>query len=354
MIKITQRPEKRINGILSTTISLVTLFLLSIPVYSQNQTYLPFNTIRVRSLGLSGAVTAVRDNIGASLYNPGNYDFYSSKDGFRFSATISPLMPALVLKYPGDFFGNATYSDKDKIYASIISILKAVNFNYRNLNVGIILGEPSFISPELMDDNRFISSPTLYSNHTNSLLVNFKLADQVAIGAGLHLVYYDIENKRAYSYATSYGIMMQPKTYFRVGINILNLPKEIEKSRENYDDMTDEAIGIGTAITFPFKTTLSFDIRNLALGSNQMREKYLVGLENTVAGQVAFRTGIKFVDFASQPGYSFGIGLINSNIYHVQRYKLNHDNFLLNYAYSVDRFLGETFAIHSFSFMIHL
>lgn len=99
---------------------------------------------------------------------------------------------------------------------------------------------------------------------------------------------------------------------------------------------------------------LSFDIRNLALGGSAAREKFLVGLENTIAEQLAFRGGIKFLDFSSQPGYSFGIGLLSSNLYHTLQYKLNTNNYLINYALVVDSYNDQKYFVHSFSITVHL
>ncbi len=335
-------------------IFLAAVVVFSPPICAQEKVYLPFNSTRVRALGIGGAVTALPDNFGASAFNPGNYDFYSTRDGFRLTMSISPLMPAIVLKYPEQFFGQAGFDDNIKAYAAIISLIKSVNINYRNLNIGVVLGEPTFLVPEFSESKQLINANSLYWNHTNSLMLNFKLADQVAIGAGLHLIYFSEGNRRNYAYANSYGIMMQPKSYFRVGINIFNLPKEVEEGREIYDDISNEAIGIGTAIFFPFKTTFSFDIRNLALDRIAKREKYLFGLESQVIKHVALRSGLKVVDFAARPGFSFGLGLLNSNSYHTTKYKLNHNNYLLNYAVIFNTFQNKKYAIHSFSFTIHL
>lgn len=344
--------EPRLISILST---LCASIIFSLPIKAQEHVYFPFNTSKVRAFGLGGAVTALPDNFGASNYNPGNYDFYRTNDGFRFTMFISPLMPVLVLKYPDQFFGRAKYNDNTKAYAAVLSLIKSVNFNFRSLNIGLNLGEPNFfVHPALAQSRQFINSSSIYWNHTNSLILNFKLADQVAIGAGLHLIYYSEGNRRHFTYANTYGIMMQPKSFFRVGVNIFNIPKEVESIREIYEDISNEAISIGTALFFPLKTTLSFDVRNLALDGAAKREKYLVGLENQLVKHVAIRGGLKILDFASRPGYSFGIGLVNSNSYHGQRFKFNHNNYLVNYAVVFDTFQNKKYAIHSFSLTIHI
>ena len=354
MIKKLRFRKNRENHTIKLCFSLLVFVFISSPVYSQKNIFLPSNSTRVRALGLAGAVTAVQDNIGSTAFNPGTYVFYSARDGFRFSINLSPFMPVLIARYPNDFFGNIAFDTKDKLYAGLLSLIKSINLNYRSLNIGIILGEPNYLSPESTVNNKFIYNQALYSNHTNTFMLNFQLAEQVAIGAGLHLMYYDEGKNRFHAFATSYGIMMQPKPLFRVGVSIFNLPPELQNSKELYDEVKNEAINIGTAIFLPYKNMLSFDIRNLALGSSVAKEKYLIGFENTLGGQIALRCGMKLVDFSSQPAYTFGIGLFDSNFYHNFRYRLKTNNYLINYAILIDTFDYQKYFIHTFSFTIHL
>ncbi len=318
--------------------------------------FLPTHLSRVRALGLSGAVNAVEDDFGAAMYNPANYTFYQRKKNFRLTVLLNPILPAVVTRNNADFFGYKPEGGA-AVAATVLSLIKAVNLTIRNVELGFIAGEPGLKKSPAYAGKAFLHAGGLYVNHFNTLTLNFRLAEQVNVGASVYLIYAESDSSwRRLSYGASYGILLKPKKYFRVGVSLTSLPAPFRSYRMAFDEIESDAINIGAALVMPWKTTVSLDVRNIALGKDGPREKYFAGLEQIFFNQIAIRGGVKFrIENSGVFSYSAGIGLLNLNALYSKKHHLAHGNFAINYAMLFEKSpTGQIYAAHAFSLLIRI
>ncbi len=322
---------------------------------ADNTAFLPTNLSRVRALGLSGAVNAVEDDFGAALYNPANYTFYRQKKNFRLTVLLNPILPAVITRNSDDFFAY-TPKGNEAVTATLLSLIKGINLTIRNIEIGLNVAEPGLKRAPVYTDKPFLHASGLYLNQFNTLTLNFHLAEQVNVGASIYLAYAESDTTwRRWTYGASYGILLKPKKYFRVGVSLTSLPSSFNGYRMAFDEIESDAINIGVALVSPWQTTLSFDVRNIALGKDGPREKYFAGVEQVFFNQIALRSGFKFrLEDSGVFSYSLGAGLLNLNSFYGKKHRLRHPNFALNYAVIFEKFAGQTYAVHAFSLLVRI
>ncbi|MFQ5631371.1 MAG: hypothetical protein ACE5I1_21575, partial [bacterium] len=274
-----------------------------------------------------------------------------SKD-FRLTVFVSPLMPIWVSNHSQEFFERDA-KKSENVYASITSVIKAINITYKNLDFGLLVGEPSFAETNLFQSKKALHVNALYKNHYDAAILRIKLAEQVAIGASVFLEYFETDgNDRDWGISASYGITMQPNDYMRVGVSLFSASAKIKSSRELIDEIYNDAIGLGIAFFTPWHMELGFDIRNLTVNQDTQGEQFLAGLEQNIWNQLAIRAGVQYHSDDKSLTHTVGIGLLNFNAIWGENRKFKHNDFAFNYALVRKKILEAKYHIHAFSFRI--
>lgn len=337
-------------------ITLLLLFWISVlgsgasELSAQEHVYLPGNGSRIRALGMGAAFQAVRDDLAALSFNPANYDLYAETKAFRLTLFLSPITPVLIAMDDEAFFGRKA-GEAERTYVLLASLIKGVNFTYKNLDVGLLIGEPLLTTlPEDASTRRFIHATRLYNNHYNALALRIKLAEQVAIGGAAYLVYFDdAGQRRQWDIGASYGITLQPSKKFGVGVSLFTAAVGITHSREFIDQIFNDAINVGVAYQPRNDFLLAVDVRNLGVGLESAGEMYLAGLEKSFFRQVALRFGVQYAAAADEISPTFGVSLIDLNTLWNRSRRFRHHNFALHYALIRKKMDGNFVYFHMFN-----
>lgn len=321
---------------------------------AQENIFLPMNASRIRAIGMAAAYQASRDDLATISYNPASFSLYDGAKNFRLTAFFSPTTPILISRNSTQFY-DRTVEKKETIYASILSLIKALNITYKNLDFGFLIGEPAFRETAVIQGKQAFHVKSLYNNHYDTVYLRVKLAEQVSIGASVMLSYLDSEeNQRDWGVSATYGITMQPNDYMRVGVSLFSAPTEFSQTREFLDEVYNDAISLGATFFTPWHTILGFDIRNLAVNQGGIGERFLVGIEQSVWGQIAIRTGVQYHPNEESFTHTFGLGFLNLNGLWGESGQFKHNDFAINYAFMRKRIMQVKYNIHAFSLQIRL
>lgn len=323
-------------------------------VFSQTHVFLPGNISRVRAFGMAGAVNALEDDFGAAAYNPANYTFYGEPKSFRMTLLLAPVTPAVIVQDDTAFWGRQV-SNREKIYSAVLSVLKAVNFSFNSIDVGFVFGEPLLMAVPSYERERFLHMRDVYDNHYDAMIIRIRLAEQVAFGASLHLIYLqNSAGKRIWKFASAYGVFMQPSRYLRFGVSLFSFANDATTSRLFLEELRSDAVNVGLTLATPSHFNASLDIRNLAVGNAGPREQYFLGLEQTIFGQIAIRGGSQYQIDSKSFTYTAGIGLFDLNVLFPQQNRFKHANFALNYAIISKKIVDRDYLLHAFSLNFRL
>jgi hypothetical protein len=317
---------------------------------AQKNIYLPMNASRIRALGMGAAYQAARDDLAAISYNPAGYTLYEEAKNFRLTLFLSPVMPALVGSDSKAFF-NRNVENRETVYAAIISSIKGINFTYKNLDLGILLGEPSIVDTTLITyrKNPF-HVKSLYRNHYDAVVLRIKLAEQVAIGVSGFLNYFETDGRgREWDFAASYGITLQPSNYMRVGVSLFTATAKRGHSREFLDEIYSDAVNLGVTFIAPWQFVFGLDIRNLAVSQEVIGERYLAGFENSFWQQVAIRAGLPSHPEDKSLAQPFGFGIVNLNSIWGENRRFKQNNYAVNYVLIRKKIVGADYNIHAFN-----
>ncbi len=331
-------------------------FLLGTNVsHAQKQhIFLPVNMSRVRALGLAGAMVSLEDDLGAINFNPANFSLYREYKSFRLTFFLSPLAPYILAKQRDLFFGYSPDKRASQA-ATVLSLFKAINITIKSLDIGFQFGEPRILDLSRYQDRPFLHAVDVYQNQYQSVFFRWRLAQQVAVGSSLHLMYYvNPEGRRKWTIAATYGVTMQPHRRIRFGVNLHTFPNEISTYRNRLENIVDEAINLGLSYLTPWQSSISINVRNVGMSTEGPREQYLAAVEQEIFHQVALRGGVQYNIEENHFVYTMGVGLLNLNMFFGESGKFKNSNYALNYALIIDRRSEVVYYIHAFSFFLRL
>ena len=116
--------------------------------------------------------------------------------------------------------------------------------------------------------------------------------------------------------------------------------------------LVDESVNLGLSYQ-RWNTILSIDIRNLGEESQESVREFHFGIEKILLSQIALRAGW-FNNARGNQVYSWGVGLLNGNLFMRTERKFAHENFFINYAFVYENTAMEDLKQHFLSLNIRL
>lgn len=314
---------------------------------------MPQNVSRVRALGMGSAYLAAMDDLPAASYNPASFALYRDSKNFRLTFFLAPAMPAVVAVENDAFWGKPV-STGQQIGMSALSLLKGVAVTFGRVDMGFVFLEPALLDSTFLRQEAFHAN-SLFDNQYNTLVLRLRLAEQISIGASLHLSSYrDRVGDQRTDLGATYGVLMRPKPFLRFGVSLYSAPKMAPDYRMLLDEFYTEGVNIGLSTDLPFSTTLNFDVRNVAVGQDSLTEIFLFGLEKRFWGQLALRGGLQYHTMGDDFVYAAGMSLLDLNILFARENRLAHNQFALNYAIMRRKLAAEPQFIHAVQLTIRL
>ncbi len=315
---------------------------------AQEQVYLPLNSARLRALSLGGAANGLQDDLGALQTNPAAYSLYRENKDFRVTFFLSPLAPMIIAKRPMRFFEKSVSGFREH-FTEFLALFKGVNITLRGFDFAVSLFEPAFIDSMFFNETDKLHLDSVYKSHFNTFAVRFRLAQEVSIGASLHVNYSSDESGvRKSGIGASYGVLLKPANSLNVGVSLFIAPEETPEYRMQLEGLGNESLNIGAAWFARKHLRFLFGLQNIAVSQDSLRETVHAGVEKLFFSQVALRGGIRYQPEENAISYSAGVGLLNLNRFWNPGNKFVHENFFLNYAVLRKELTGKTFYIHGF------
>lgn len=287
-------------------------------------------------MSMGGAFMAVEDNMAAINFNPAAYSLYESKKSHRISFFLNPISPVI-----GIFEREALYSGNgskgDDILSTLSLLVKSVSFSFHPLEIGLLLGEQALDRVGAFTDERVFGVSGYRQNHSHTLVGRLRLAEEVALGGTVSLLYGSKESaplRRHEEIGISYGILLRPEKGLKIGVAFFNLPDSLTQTKLDFERLVDESVNIGVSYQVLDGTLVSMDMRNLGEeGGTAVREIH-VGLEQVFFSHLAVRTG--FFRKSGQNVLSWGLALFDGNSLFGFDNQFAHRNFFLNYAFILE------------------
>ena len=321
---------------------------------AQQNVFLPMHASRIRAVGIAGAYQAVYDDLAALSYNPASYSVYRDAKNFRITFFLTPAAPMIIYRNPDRFYARPARQG-EKNFAAIFSLFKAINFTYKDLDFGFVFGEPIFSTQELLQAKQALHLNHVYNNHYHTAALHLRLAEQVSLGVSLYLNYFEPEHgQRDWALSASYGVILQPNDYLRVGVSLFSAASKLPRNYEFIDQKYNDALGLGLAVQAPWRMQFSFDVRNLTVNQDVVGERLLAGVEQQILGHIAVRAGLQYHTNDQHFAQTFGLGLLNLSRFRGDRDQFKHTEYAVNYALVRKKLFEELYFIHAFSLQVRI
>ena len=317
------------------------------PETSADNFYSATSTTIARAKGMGGAHTAVLDGPASTLYNPAALGLYRFPRKSKITVFLNPLGLAAIYQDREHLFKEREMENKD--WASLAgAFIKTIAFTGPSFAAVLNFAEqlPQF---QPSQEHSFLSSDNLLDSNFNSLSLRLHLAKQISIGASGFL--YNVKNFRntLKEFGSSYGILIRPAANFSVGVAYFDYPKQIAPLMLAKNRTVDETINIGlTYKPAPF-IMFAADIRNVSEDQSPITREMHFGIEFVPSSLIAFRSGYYQRKDDHRQIYSFGVGLLNNNVFHS-----SGNDFVLNYGLEMEKGMGSIEYRHFMTLLIRL
>ncbi|MFQ5706254.1 MAG: hypothetical protein ACE5HO_02330 [bacterium] len=324
--------------------------------FSQGSQYFTLSDVKARPLAMGGAFTSVEDDLASIQYNPAALDLYQADKSKRVTLFLNPVGLVVGGVRNKDIFNTGSYS-LDDFLLTMGLLVKSVFVSLNAFDFGILLGEEGFFQPEAFANDDLFDVSGLQQNHAHSIVGRWKLADKISIGGSASLLYGSDENDPAKSrrdVAVSYGILLKPDKGLNVGVSFINLPDTLKDYRWPLERLVDESVNVGVSYK-PFASMLlSLDVRNLGEEQNKAVREIHFGVEQVLFSHLALRAG--FFDKKEEGEYSltWGVGLLDRNLFSNPDNGFAHRDYFLNYAFVLEKNVGDYTRWHFLSLLIRI
>lgn len=336
------------------TLLVIKILGLGILCYGQDkdeQYFISLSTSKCRAIAMGSAFMAVSDDLVTSSFNPATFDLYREQKNFRLTFFFNPITPVVSLKDNGVFgdHDSTKKTNPEEILRSLGLLFKGIAFSVKFFEGGFVFSEESLYNQARLQRKKFFHINQFWNDYSNSFILRFRLAPQVAIGFCTSV--YNVKNitEQNWDFGTSYGVQLKPNKKMSVGVVYIGLSKELPDYREPIERIVDDTIHLG--FTFqPNKTsTLSLDIRNLNKEENNQIFEVHAGFEQIFFSTLALRGGY-FQENSDHHYLSGGIGLINENNFFRMENRFGHEQFVLNYSIVLEKHKKQLNKWHFLSF----
>ncbi|MFC1564510.1 hypothetical protein ACFL6G_06205 [candidate division KSB1 bacterium] len=333
-----------------TKIICIPMFLLLMPsiLTAQDDYFLTLSNSRTRAIAMGGAFTAIEDDLNAISYNPATFTLFQVSDVRRFSVFVNPVLPVVAFRQADRFDLNKSTNNTMN---GLRYLIKGFTFSTSFMDAGILLNEEKYI---VRDTDYFFDGKDMNNNVFHSMVVNFKLSSQANFGvSGSYVLSEEGENVKKTT-AISYGLLIRPSLKYQVGITFFDMSNEIKSLRRKFERFADESLNIGLAI-FPFEGgVISVDARNVTESEEEKNfalQEFHFGAEFSKIKHISLRAGFYREEFTLQDNlefqeiskydfggqefskvFSFGVGIIDLNLFRSYSNRLSHSTPLISYA----------------------
>ena len=121
-----------------------------------------------------------------------------------------------------------------------------------------------------------------------------------------------------------------------------------------FERLADETMNVGISYNPLPGTILSIDVRNLTEEKKENSREFHFGFEQNIFSLAAIRGGYFKERFNNSNYYSFGIGLIDSNLLFKKFNRFFHHDFIINYAFIYQEKKYEFSRCHFFSLLFRI
>ncbi|MCP4723957.1 MAG: hypothetical protein GY863_02915 [bacterium] len=318
--------------------------------WSQEDYFLTLSNSRVRSIAMGGAFTAIDDDLNSISYNPATFTLFQIEDRRRrLSVFVNPILPVVALEQAERF--DPDMNNTERVFNSLKYFVKGISYSNSFLNAGILLNEERF----MVRGNEYFFDGLDYSNNVfHSIVMNFKLSTQANFGVSGSFVQNKVNENIKESTMISYGLLVRPSLRYQVGITFFDMSNDIKSMRRRFERFADESLNIGMAF-FPFEGgTLSIDARNVTESDDDKNfalQEFHFGAEFSKIRHFSLRAGFYREEFSLEDNlefaeaesydfsnkeyanvFSFGIGIIDLNVFRSYASRFNHPTPLISYS----------------------
>ncbi len=333
----------------------LTIILFWFNIHASNAQTHYFGTlsnVKQRPLAMGGAFTSVEDDLEAVFYNPGAFNLYETEKQYRLTVFLNPISSLVSSRHYSNNF-TEKIENANLLNASALLIKSAI-FTAKFLTVGIIFGEESLNNVLARQQVEFFNFNDLWNNSSHTVFSHIELASKVSMGFSGTFYYKETENGLERGFGFGYGILMKPNPHINVGLSYIDFPKELPNYRTPVERMFDETMNIGISYR-PFSgATFSLDVRNLTEENKENVREVHFGFEQTFWGIAAIQGGYFQENYTKHNNYSFGVGLIDSKLFHKKQNEFGHHNYSLQYSFVYQEKEHSFNRWHFFSLLFHL
>lgn len=278
---------------------------------------------------MGGAFSAISGDLPSITFNPATLSLVQVWRGYRFSYYLNPVSPAVILT-ENRLLGGGDEEPGKNFLEAVTATLKSFTVSFRNLDIGLLLGEESLDLSDSDKGEAFFPSGPFRKNYSHTLAVTLRLDERIALGMSGSLL---VKGDQKSPLGSSYGVLLVPNDRYSIGVFFINLPNDWSNFRNQLERLDDETVNVGLSLHPDGKTTVAVDLRNLAGDTTLATRELHLGFERVVITHLALRAGA----FRKKPGggyvFSGGVGLVDLNRFKKKKNWLKQPNYLVNYAF---------------------
>jgi hypothetical protein len=314
--------------IINKAFAVIFLFTVTTAAVADKDYYFTLNYSRSRAVGMGVAFTAVTGGLESAFYNPASFQYILPNKGVHFTLLFNPIVSAGLY----DFYSQSSRVSTNAWLDIIKTLPKAALISIKNWEIGFINHEELETRQDSHPNLKFFEGDHFLQHHMENFVVRVRLAEQVQIGGSVQYYSVWMADSLQHGFGTSYGIFVHPHPKMNVGIVFISLPTKMKSVRLNYDRFESETVNVGLAYQ-PFSaTTLALDVRNLSEDSQQTTRELHVGVEQGFWGHIFLRSGFYQDQWTKNSRLSFGLGLLNLDLFRFDELKSASPNLAINYA----------------------
>jgi len=308
--------------------------------------------LKSRPLAMGGAFTSVEDDLESIGFNPGTFSLYKNPKDFRITFFFNSAAPFVAYKYKSNDQDN--FNKKLDAWEAAAFLVKAFVVTGKFINVGFIFGEESTDNIHHHYTQKWLNYNDIWDNSTSTFFISLKLAERLSLGVS-GILYHTREDdvlKQGIGY--SYGILLKPNNKLNVGLSYMDFPDNTSEAHSYLMRHGDETMNIGLSLKPISSMIFSVDVRNLTEENKNNVREFHIGFEQSLFKIAAIRLGYYRERFTSYKNYSFGVGLIDTNLFFRDRNQFDHNDFLFNYGFVYKEGIVNFERWHFFSFIFRI
>jgi len=213
---------------------------------------------------------------------------------------------------------------------AVMATLKSFTVSFRNLDIGLLLGEESL---DLIDPDKgeaFFPSGPFRKNYSHTLAATLKLDERIALGMSGSLL---VKGDQKSRFGSSYGVLLVPNKKYSIGVFFINFSNDSLYFRHPLERLDDETVNVGFSFHPDGRTILAVDLRNLSEDKKLAARELHLGFEREVIAHLALRAGAFRKKSTGENVFSGGVGLVDLNRFKKKKNWLKQPNYLVNYAF---------------------